>query len=134
MSARDRIASVRRLLETDAAGGISRTILSALVDVLDDLAEENERLRERLAEHQSAIDDLNDICVLLDDEVSDIATVLDFDAEKDGGEDEHEDVDKDGDGFSDEDSLGDAGGLTCSDPLVPDAAPILPLHDDERAR
>ena len=84
MGARDRIAYIRGLL--DAGGvpeGIASTLCGAVVEAFEALAAENEELKKRLEEQQSAIDDLNFVCEELDADLADVEACLDV-----GGEEE----------------------------------------------
>ena len=90
MSARDRIAYVRGLLDAGSAPeGLTATLCGAVTDALEALAAENEELRKRLDEQQNAIDDLNFVCEELDADLSDVEACLDIDA---GDDLEGEDV------------------------------------------
>ena len=83
MGARDRIAYIRGLL--DAGGvpeGIPATLYGAIVDALEALAAENEELKKRLEEQQSAIDDLNFVCEELDSDLADVEACLDVGGEE----------------------------------------------------
>ena len=78
MGARDRIAYIRGLL--DAGGvpeGIASTLCGAVVEALEALAAENEELKKRLDEQQSAIDDLNFVCEELDADLADVEACRD---------------------------------------------------------
>ena len=83
MGARDRIAYIRGLL--DAGGvpeGIPATLCGAFVEALEALAAENEELKKRLDELQSAIDDLNFVCEELDSDLADVEACLDVGGEE----------------------------------------------------
>ena len=94
MGARDRIAYIRGLL--DAGGvpeGIASTLCGAVVEALEALAAENEELKKRLDEQQSAIDDLNFVCEELDADLADVEACLDVSGEEEL-DSEDEDLDE----------------------------------------